>query len=97
MPTLQLTHQKFHDPVYRQSSRQFHAVNHRIRSHKYTSFQLITDYYDARYKDLDGATLLARAKQKFVSMKVSDSESRLIEQSTKLQRESDYWFMYHEG
>jgi len=59
--------------------------------------KLITDYYDTRYKDLDNATLLARAKQIFVNMKVSDSKFRLIEQSTKQQRESDYWFMYRKG
>ena len=57
----------------------------------------IVDYFDSKYRKLDGTTLLARAKQIFLSMKVSDCECRLIERSTKQQRECDDWFMYRKG
>ena len=40
--------------------------------------KLITDYFDARYQNVDGTMLLARANQTCVSMKISDNESRLI-------------------
>ena len=59
--------------------------------------KLIIDCFDAEYQMLDSATLLSRAKQIFASMEVSESESKLIEQCTKQQRESDHWFMYRRG
>jgi len=59
--------------------------------------KLIVDYFDSQYRKLDGATLLAKAKEIFVNMKVSNSECRQIEQSTKEQRECDDWFMYQKG
>ena len=59
--------------------------------------KLIIDYFDEKYQMLDSATLLLRAKQIFASMDVSESESKLIEQCTKQQRESDHWFVYRKG
>jgi len=38
--------------------------------------KLIVDYFDSQYRKLDGATLLAKAKEIFVNMKVSNSECR---------------------
>ena len=59
--------------------------------------KLIVDYFDSQYRKLDGATLLAKAKEIIVNMKVSNSECRQIEQSTKERRECDDWFMYRKG
>ena len=59
--------------------------------------KLVIDYFDANYQKLDGATLLARAKQIFINMEVNDNESKLIEQCTKEQRESNQWFLYRRG
>ena len=57
----------------------------------------IVDCFDSNYQKLDGIIHLARAKHIFLSMKVSDCECRLIEQSTKQQRECDDWLMYRKG
>ena len=59
--------------------------------------KLIMDYFDSQYQKLDRTTLLARAKQIFLSMRASDCECRLVEQSTKQQRECDDWFIYRKG
>ena len=58
---------------------------------------LIVDYFDLKYQELDDASLLAKAKEIFLTMKVSDRECGAIEQSTKQQRECDNWFTYRKG
>ena len=53
--------------------------------------------FDISYQTLDKNSLLEKAKQLFITMKISDSECEAAELCTKQQRESDEWYLHCKG